>query len=247
VVLLIDIGNSRIKWATLQQDLGPMHAATFVGWDRAAADAEILSSFAKPERVLISNVAGDVIARILTDACLARWNLHPEIVRVSDGACGVHIGYKDPGQLGVDRWLGVIAAFRRQGGAACVASIGTAMTVDGIDAAGTHLGGVIVPGPDLAKRSLFKNTSDLASRSQSGYTLGSLFADNTLAAIDQGIAHMLAAVIERFCSDMEARLGKRPALMLAGGASDRVASALRVPFQSVPDLVLRGLAAIARS
>jgi type III pantothenate kinase len=130
--------------------------------------------------------------------------------------------------------------------AACVVSVGTAMTVDGVDAVGQHLGGIIVPGPDLMVATLFRNTSDIALRAAHGSQGTDLFADNTQAAVHQGAAHALAAVIERTCHDMHARLGEMPALLITGGASGRVTGALRVAFRLVPDLVLRGLAELAR-
>jgi type III pantothenate kinase len=120
------------------------------------------------------------------------------------------------------------------------------MTVDGVDATGQHLGGIIVPGPDLMIASLYRNTSDIASRALSGNEGISVFADNTQAAVHQGVIHSLAATVERTCYEMQGRFDKMPALLITGGACSRITGALRVPFRLVPDLVLRGLAEIAR-
>jgi len=247
VILLIDIGNTRIKWATLDHDLSPPRAATYTSWNRADADAELFGTLTRPERILIANVGGDTIGQAVAEASQARWGLKPEFLHASKHAGGVRSGYKTPSQLGVDRWLALIAAHHELRRAACIASVGTAMTIDGVDASGLHVGGVIVPGPDLAKQSLLTNTSDLAFRSRTGAANDSVFADNTLGAIEQGVVNMSAALIERFLADMQIQIGQPVSLLLTGGASERVATALRVPFQAVSDLVLRGLAVIARS
>lgn len=244
--LLIDIGNTRIKWATLtERGIGPMAAANYAGWTRASVD-QLLESLSQPDDVLVANVGGDAIGELISAAVAAKWGLSSNFVQSTAAAADVRNGYAIAEQLGVDRWLAVIGAFHLQRGPSCIANVGTAMTVDGVDARGLHLGGIIVPGPALAVDSLLRNTSEIAVRSQTGDVGPSLFAGNTLGAVHQGVAHMLAAVIERALLDMRTRLGESPSLLLTGGANDLVAPLLRVPFQVVPDLVLQGLAVIAR-
>jgi type III pantothenate kinase len=127
----------------------------------------------------------------------------------------------------------------------CIASVGTAMTIDAVNARGEHLGGTIVPGPDLMISSLLKNTSDIAARAREGAVSIGLFANNTLGGITQGAAHALAALIDRSTLALERELGEPPTLMLTGGASDRVEALITPNFRKVPDLVLRGLAVLA--
>jgi type III pantothenate kinase len=247
MILLIDIGNTRIKWAELTDDgLGRMRADNYAHWNAGSIRKQMLSDMPAPERVLVANVGGDEIGGLVANSVAASWGLKPEFVRSTAHAGGVRNGYAIADQLGVDRWLAVIGAFKLERGAVCVASIGTAMTVDGVDAKGVHLGGIIVPGPNLAIESLLKNTSDIASRSRMGEIGPSLFAGNTLGAVHQGVVHMLAAVIERALLDTRMRLGESPTLYLTGGAGDIVGSSLRVPFRFVGDLVLQGLAVVAR-
>lgn len=246
MTLLIDIGNTRIKWAVLEsRTIGAQSAASYAVWDRAALNAQMLSSLAKPKRVLIANVGGEAIARLVSEGIHAKWAVTSEFVAPLAQAAGVRCGYVNPAKLGVDRWLGVIAAFHQRRGAACVVNVGTAMTIDGVDATGQHLGGVIVPGPDLAVASLLRNTSDVAAHAQSGEIQDALFADNTLGAVHQGATHMLAAIVERSVATMRARFGETPALIFSGGASHRVAQLVNLNFETIPDLVLQGLAVLA--
>jgi type III pantothenate kinase len=244
--LLIDIGNTRIKWASLEQKrLAQQHAEPYADWDGAQIRAQILSKLSKPQRVLVANVGGARIGKLVAETIKVACDVEPEFVHATASAAGVRSGYREPEKLGVDRWLAMIAAYNLEHRAVCVASVGTAMTVDAVDAAGQHLGGIIVPGPDLMISSLHRGTSDIAMRASDGNQGTELFADNTQAALYQGAAHTLAAIVERAGHVMQARLGELPALLVTGGASSRITEALRVPFRVVPDLVLRGLAELA--
>ena len=130
-------------------------------------------------------------------------------------------------------------------GPACVVSVGTAMTVDGVAESGKHLGGLIVPGPDLMIASLMQNTSDIAVRAEAGQTREALFSDNTRGAIHQGAVHALAALVDRAMHTLEQSCGKRPALVVTGGAAHRIERLVADPLTQVQDLVLRGLAVLA--
>lgn len=246
MLLLIDIGNTRIKWARLEgQTLGAQSAAIHAAWTRDDFINTILRTSARADRVLVSNVGGVKIGELVRAALADTWNVAAEFAKSTAQAGDVRTGYSDPAKLGVDRWLAVIAAHALERRAACVVSVGTAMTIDGVDAAGRHLGGVIVPGPDLMVSSLLHNTSDIARRAQQGSVKAALFADNTFGAVQQGAVHALAALIERAFATMQREVNEQPALLLTGGASDAVGAALALPYRSTPDLVLRGLAVLA--
>jgi type III pantothenate kinase len=246
VILLIDIGNTRVKWATLDSTgVGAMQAQSYSHWDEVEMRTAMLDSISRPERVLVSNVGGRPIAELLATSLRTVWAIEAEFIRPVARVAGVQCGYANPEQLGADRWLGVIAGFHLQQGPVCVANLGTAMTVDCVDSAGRHLGGVIVPGVELAISSLLDNTSDIAARAQSGDAAGPMFANNTLGAVHQGVTHMLAATVERAVEEMRANTGENPSMLLSGGASERVAPLIRMPSRIVPDLVLQGLAVLS--
>lgn len=244
MMLLLDIGNTRIKWAVLDaQGLGVQHAAIHAGGVRQFTQS-ILDSVVRPERVLIANVGGSQIGELVRDAIAQRWNVAAEFIHSTAEACGVRNAYPEPAKLGVDRWLAVIAAHALQRRLSCIVSVGTAMTIDGVTASGQHLGGVIVPGPQLMVTSLLHNTSDIARRAQQGSVTEAVFADNTLGAIRQGAAHALAALVERSVESLRAANGTMPALLLTGGGSPAIEKLIHLPFESRPDLVLQGLAVV---
>jgi type III pantothenate kinase len=247
MALLIDIGNTRIKWARFEDGvLQPQSAAPHADWVAETLVETVLRRGKPADRVLVSNVAGTRMAEVVRTAVAQTWQLEAEFVISTPMAGGIRNAYPQPAKLGVDRWLAMIGAHALERGAVCIVSVGTAMTIDGIAADGRHLGGVIVPGPDLMVASLLKNTSDIAQRAKQGDTNDGLFADNTLGAIRQGAEHALGALIERAVGVMRRALGETPQLLVTGGAIDRVEKAIGLPYRAVPDLVLQGLAVLAR-
>lgn len=246
MTLLIDVGNTRIKWARFEGGvLQPQSAAPHADWNTETFVATLLQRGARSDRVLVSNVAGARMADVVRSAVAQAWQIEAQFIASTPLAGGIRNAYPQPGKLGVDRWLAMIGAHALERGAVCIVSVGTAMTIDGVTADGTHLGGVIVPGPDLMIGSLLTNTSDIAQRAQQGAAGDGLFADNTLGAIRQGAEHALAALVERAVGTMRRTLNETPKVLVTGGASDRVEKALGVPYRAVPDLVLQGLAVLA--
>ena len=211
--LLIDIGNTRIKWARFENGaLQPQSAAPHADWTAQSVVENVLQRGGRSDRVLVSNVAGPRMADAVRTAVAQTWQIEAELVTSTAAAGGIRNAYPQPAKLGVDRWLAMIGAHALERGAVCIVSVGTAMTIDGIAADGRHLGGVIVPGPDLMVGSLLENTSDIAQRSQQGDTIEGLFADNTLGAIRQGADQAMAALVERAIVVMRRTLGERASL-----------------------------------
>jgi len=245
VKLLVDIGNSRVKWATLDGGrLGEQQAASYAGWTPDDWRRELFPS-AGIDAVLAASVSAAPSAGLVAAAGLAIGR-RVSFVSPSREAGGVRNAYREPQLLGVDRWLAVIAGHAATRGACCVADVGTAATFDGVTADGQHLGGFIVPGPELMVRALHGGTADLAGRTAaSGVSGDAPLADNTRDAIERGCRLAVAAMIDRAVADVESRLGAASVLLLTGGAAPVVAPLLRSPATVVPDLVLRGLAVLA--
>ncbi len=243
--LLLDIGNTRIKWA-VQTDTGldEQQAITHAGLSVAQLGTQVFAPIGQVAQVLVSNVAGPAMAEQIRQAARDCWQLEPQFVvataSVTVAGRVVRNAYKEPQKLGSDRWLAILGAYALEPTAALVVSVGTAMTLDALDATGQHLGGMIVPGPDLMMSSLMHNTSDIAARAQQGQHGDAFFADNTLGCVYQGSIHATTALIEAAYARLRADGPAR--LLLTGGAAPQVQTHLSVPVQLLPDLVLRGLA-----
>jgi type III pantothenate kinase len=244
--LLVDIGNSRIKWAWLEGGrLGKAHAADYSGWGARDFARRVIGSRRDIERILASSVVDAASDDLAAGARLAGAP-EPERVMTQRRACGVTIGYIDPWRLGVDRLLAMIAAHRRfQGRPVCAVAIGTAMTLDLVGADGRHWGGAIIPAPPLMVASLLDGTSGIRRRAQGGAggRGPALFGRSTRAAVEQGARFAAAAAVDRAVSEARGLVGRTPKLVLTGGGAPALRPLIRSANLHVPDLVLEGLAA----
>lgn len=247
-LLLVDIGNSRVKWARCERGvLGAQRSAAHGDWTAAEWRAALFQE-GTAERVLAASVAGGASIAALEAATQAATGHGIERIATAREVAGVVNGYADPSLLGVDRWLAAVGAYRRVQGACVVADIGTAATIDVVAPDGRHRGGYIVPGPRLMVASLLAGTSDLASFSATSPPgAAAQFADNTRDAIERGCRVALAAWVERCLRDAATLLGTAPRLLLTGGALPAIQPYLAPGGEHLPDLVLQGLLVVANT
>jgi len=248
--LLVDAGNSRLKWALLSgQRLARVQARAWPAGDPAALLARVLRSAGKIEALYVCNVAGTAVARALRAAARRLELPAPRFVRSEQRSGRLRNGYDEAWRLGADRWVALRGAQARYPGEAlCLVSIGTALTVDFLDAKGRHRGGLIIPGPELMSASLEARTAGIRRRAKGAAAPAGrgLFTRNTRQALTQGARHACAALIERSLAGFAGRLRAAPRLLLSGGAVEQVAPLLTAPFQRFAEPVLAGLAVIAR-
>ena len=247
-VLLIDIGNTRIKWARLDNGrLGVRHAAIHADWGVDDYARRVIGAARGVTRLFVASVAGKKVDRALA-AASRRAGIQCEFVSVPRRAGGVTVGYLEPWRLGVDRFVAAVGAHQLfKGVPVWAVGVGTAMTLDLIAADGKHKGGVIIPAPALMVDALLTRTSGIRRRSQGGAAgAKGLLARSTRAAIRQGARFAAAALIDRAVAEAEALLGKRPFVVVTGGESAAVRPLLKSPAAGVPDLLLKGLAVLAQ-
>ena len=248
-VLLIDIGNSRVKWAREEgSGLKRARAASYAGW--TARDFErVIGSPRRTERILVSSVGAADVNAALERAARRLRAPAPQFVATRRQACGVTAGYLEPWRLGVDRFLGMIGArahFARR--PLCVVAVGTAMTIDLLGADGRHHGGAIVPAPPLMVSSLLNGTRGIRRRAQGGFKGAgpALFGRSTRAALEQGARYTAAAAVDRAVEEARALLHRSPLVVITGGGARELRPLIRSESREVPDLVLWGLAVWAR-
>jgi type III pantothenate kinase len=237
-ILAVDAGNTRIKWA-LHAD----GAWTGQGAVRHAQREELARAWgalAAPSRIVVSNVAGADAERSLR-GLFRRWEAEQLWVRSRAEQCGVRNGYRDPAQLGCDRWAALIAARSLEPGPCLVVTAGTAMTVDALAGDGLFLGGIIVPGVELMKRALAGHTAGLQDAPGAFRDFPGCTADG----IETGAIQALAGAVGRMAALLAAR-GAPPRCVLSGGAAAALAPRLNLPARGVDNLVLEGLLIIAR-
>lgn len=238
-MLLLDVGNSRCKWALVQDGVWTHQGVA--GNTEWIALQHAFAALPPPDRVLVSNVAGEAMTQRLRAIC-AEWACPPEFVAASAQCCGVRNGYEQPERLGSDRWVALVAAWQRVHGACLVVNCGTATTVDALSAQGEFLGGLILPGVSLMQHSLATNTAQLIAEQ------GALrdFPRNTADAIHSGMLRATLGAVYHQLGLLQARYPEVHCL-LGGGAAEVVEEHLEFPLERMDNLVLQGLQIIGET
>jgi type III pantothenate kinase len=239
--LLIDIGNTRLKWGMVNGH--QIIAGQPLVHDQAVRHEliNIWEKISQPQRIAIACVSAKQLLEQVRSVALELWPGVDIISAKSQAqAYGVQNAYENPEKLGVDRWLSLVAARHFYPGAACVIDCGTAITVDVLDAYGKHQGGLISPGLMLMKKSLSLGTEQLQF-SAAHHAFG--LATNTASAIYSGTLSAAVGLIEH----VVARQPDNMQVILTGGDAQLVAE--RLVFKPVidADIVLRGLSIILKS
>lgn len=234
MILCIDSGNSRIKWGL--HDGAEWCRAGVVDQGGAAQLAALVRELPRPQRVMLANVAGAAALAGLRQA-LAPWADALHEVRASGAAGGVVNLYENPARLGVDRWCALIGARSLGAGPCVVVMAGTATTIDSLDGDGRFLGGLILPGLELMRRALARDTAALPLAA-GHYAAYPRCTDD---AITSGCLEAQAGAIARAV----ARLGSEAVCLLSGGAAALIGEHLGIAHRRVDNLVLAGLLRLA--
>jgi len=236
--LLIDLGNTRAKWALWNGvDLLAVRAAV-----HGEPGDLVWADLPRVDAVVVASVAAPALNARIDAAARERFGVSAHFMHSCAQACGVRNAYAQPERLGIDRFLALIAAHGRVHEPTVIASCGTALTLDALAADGTHLGGLIAASPDLALTALRGGTANLRAMPP-----GSIveFAANTADAMESGAWLAAAALVERFVAHAAARFDAMPALTLTGGGAARLGELLSMRHRIDAELVLRGLAMLA--
>ena len=248
--LLFDIGNTFIKWGLLDElklvDLGCIRNEDFL-----AKECDALIELIPPDagRVIACCVASNNIDAKLTTLISNNYDCLIEYVQSESMAYGIRSGYQDASQLGVDRWVAMIAAKTQFSGDITVIDLGTAVTIDTIDEYGDHIGGQILPGLQLMLSSLDKKTDRITLPSISNDLTNmkiNFWADNTNDAIIFGACNAICGAIERAIICLQEN-GHSPTVILTGGDALVFKNLMNEGYRHRPNLVLEGLAIIANS
>lgn len=227
-VLDLDVGNSYTKWR-----VGTQRGCLVTG-DFPMLKGEVT-------RVRVSTVAASEAQ--LSQQLVQTFGVQPEFAKTTKTLAGVQNGYDQEAQLGVDRWLALVAAWNRVHCDLLVFDFGTALTADYVRADGRHLGGYIVPGRNTMRRVLGQSTRDVQVKDDAMFSLRDLPpARNTNDAVNFGLAHGHFGWVNR-CVDVGTQIFRnQPTLIVTGGELPIRDALQHLPFQHFPDLVLEGLA-----
>lgn len=256
--VLIDIGNSRIKWALAGTD-APTHklyghgSVEYEGapdGDTGALLDGLMTALPRDARAAVVVCVGqNELAQALSCRLQEMQSMgEVTIARVRRRYAGLTVAYPRVENLGVDRWVALLGARRRVGYPCVVIDFGTAVTVDAVDGTGQHLGGAIAPGRALQRRSLRQSTARIRA-GQGQPVPPSIFARDTgeavAAGVDFGLAALAAQAHASACTHLaggDVGQGKSAPvpLLVTGGDAPALMSLLPEHAQHVDDLVLTG-------
>ena len=241
--LLVDIGNTSIKWAFWNGEqltalgsakhFGALPIDLLAAWDELHGIEQIVAACVGPVSVL------EAVTRI----CDATWQCDVRRIETAAEAHGVRVAYAEPARLGVDRFLALIAAHNQEAaGPKLIVDAGTAVTYDLLDADGRHLGGLILPGMQMMRDSLLSGTQipryESADANQS-------WAADTGEAIAAASIQAPAALAERLAARLRSETYQESNLVITGGDAERLLPAVQLSAVHLPALVLSGLSRFA--
>lgn len=246
--LALDVGNTRLKWAQYDAPVVGAkllaHGAVFLeNIDRLAE--EDWQGLAEPSAILGCVVAGDAIKRRLAEQ-MEIWDVLPSWVISSPQEAGLSNGYDHPARLGSDRWVAMIGAHHRLLARGIrkpclVVMVGTAVTVEAIDASGRFMGGIILPGHGIMLRALESGTAGL--HVPTGEVRD--FPTNTSDALTSGGTFAIAGAVQRMVDNLTHHCGEAPECIMTGGAGWKMAPSMTVSIELVENLIFDGLLEIA--
>ncbi len=253
--LLIDIGNTRIKWVLAEHtfvDSQVAHGHVTGDFDGLIdqlvrdVDARLAADDRRLATVWVASVGDVGFVQALGARAQDHWGAKFEAVSVTADSHGVRNSYEQPGQMGVDRWVALIAARHHvPDNAVVVVDAGTAITVDTLDRTGVFVGGLILPGAALARRSLLANTDRIHESEEDSEAELSPFGVNTGQCVHRGSRFAAIGGVRLAIERVTNALGEMPEVILCGGGADTIYEHLGCDVIHKPWLVLEGLALLA--
>ncbi|MEA3411696.1 MAG: type III pantothenate kinase [Pseudomonadota bacterium] len=241
MIALLDLGNSRFKLAPLTE--GQPGAVTVMKYGHDAGDSVVKAlREMQPDQVYVASVRGSQFDREIRRSMEGGSGIETRFVVTPESGLGVRIAYRDPAHLGVDRYLSMVAVRESLGTAAVVLDCGTAVTIDAVDAHGRHLGGLILPGLQMMRRSLNAGAAEINVNERDA--AHDLFATDTKEGVIAGTTRATLASLEKISHDMRASMQSPVSIVIDGGDADYLAPFLPDSFIRMPYLVLRGLAVL---
>lgn len=242
--LLLDVGNTRLKWGIGEG--GEIHKTGNIAQENLKEQGISVLTTRLPrnvDAVMASNVAGPTFATRLSGVIGAHCNRDVHFASSRKSELGLANAYSKPRTMGVDRWVAMIGAWTELESACVIVDAGTAVTIDAIDDNGQHLGGQILPGIDLMTRALARDTSNIPSlKAPKSKKFSGLnqFAGSTGGAVSSGAIAAATGAVERAIKTLRSN-AYDPHVVLTGGDASRILQALDEDPLHRPNLVLTGL------
>lgn len=240
--LLLDIGNTQLKWATVTAGEFKFGGTLpHQGCSLAQLFQQHWHSLPTPTQILVSNVAGEALAAEISEWVESHWQVPVEFIKTSSEWRELKNGYENPDQLGVDRWLNLVAAWQKYHIALCVVGCGTAITFDLVQANGQHRGGFIIPGIELMRTALTEHTAKCHWNPENTVVNTQHLGTNTQMGIAGGTLEAAVAFINQATQQAQEETSDVLQLVITGGAANELLPRLANSYVLHPYLCLEGI------
>lgn len=236
----MDAGNSRLKWSELDAagHISAQQALAYNGRPALAAFLDLLDAYPNATHITLMHVLTTLFEDGAQAICTER-DIRLQLVKSAESAYGIRSGYQNPSSLGVDRFVGLVAARHLLGQQACVViDCGTAITIDALENNGQHRGGLILPGLQLAADALIARAQNHLS---CNFEQPTVLANRTAQAIGSGCLFGVIGAIEGICRRMQTAMGTPLAYVLTGGDATYLSPWFSLEHHLVPNLLMQGL------
>lgn len=239
--LLVDIGNTRIKWSFGDMDRQVLDSGrAFQHRNRPDLTAQLNQHWAAlqpPTRIWVSNVSGAEIENQISHWVHLNWGVKASLIKEIPRLPGMTSQYSLEA-IGMDRWMAILGLNARYQLPAIVIDCGTAITADILVAGPKHLGGLIMPGMVIMRESLSQGAKALPAVIDCQFDgIGC----NTAQAISSGLLNAVAGMVDRLVAQVQGLGYPTPQLVLTGGDAGLMAPVLGGQVAIEPDLVLYGI------
>ncbi|MGK0299040.1 MAG: type III pantothenate kinase [Gammaproteobacteria bacterium] len=241
--LYVDIGNSRTKLVEKTLGFGYVTAVVNDLNNMSSLLSSYIENLSMPDKIIVSNVAGEQYAKNFTLLCEEKWAISPQYLNVTRECLGVQNSYVNINQFGVDRWAAIVAAWNQNKSNLLVVDCGTAVTADIVLHSGIHQGGYIIPGVKLMIDGLTNFTDNISS-----IDIKSIADDpgkTTEECVTNGSCYAVVAFIEKLLNDLNIKSATSFHCIITGGGSAVVMNGLSIPFTYAPNLVFEGMEMIS--
>jgi len=246
MLLAIDIGNTNVVLGVFEKERlvesWRVGTKTQITSDEYAMILKDLFGFAGIEfkaimGVIISSVVPPLLP-VMTEMARKYFRIEPVVV-TSETRTGITFKYENPKEIGADRIVNAVAAYKLFGGPLIIVDFGTATTFCAVTKKGEYLGGAIVPGIRISAEALFQRASKLPR-----FELvkpPSIIGKDTVSAMQAGMLYGYAGLVDRIVEQMRKEFAADAKVVATGGLAELVARETRSITEIRPDLTLEGL------
>jgi type III pantothenate kinase len=246
VKLLLDLGNSRCKYAIIEEgEVAKFDSQNYGAFGKLYSVKSLCDQYSDAGGIIISSVLSEEMNSQIKETLLNDDAKNIYFLDPTENSFGVSLAYADLSTLGVDRVAAMIAVNEKYSGNNCIVDCGTAVTIDALDVKGAHQGGVILPGIDSMRKALLANTKiEIAGINEAEFNV---LSKTTGGAIYTGCVSAVAGGIEYVVNRMASDYDSFDQVVLTGGDADRIKSYLSLPVRTDETLVLDGLKVVSQN